>query len=79
MITIMAISYIICCVAIKELLMRVPEPIETIRHIGSTSPAAMLFDAMEAFEQGNATLSLTHSLIYSFTYSFDCFGRRCES
>lgn len=37
-----------------ELLQRVPGPIEFIHHIGSTDPSALLYDAMEAFEDGDA-------------------------
>jgi hypothetical protein len=37
-----------------EILQRVPETTEEITKIGSTSPAAMLFDAQEAFECGDA-------------------------
>jgi hypothetical protein len=37
-----------------ELLQRVPGPIESIHRIGSTDPSAMLYDAMEAFEDGDA-------------------------
>ena len=37
-----------------ELIIRVNPSIESIRQIGSTSPAAMLFDALEAFESGDA-------------------------
>jgi len=36
-----------------ELLQRVPASTEAIRRIGSTDPAAILFDAMEAFEEGD--------------------------
>ncbi|OQR84802.1 vacuolar protein sorting-associated protein [Achlya hypogyna] len=37
-----------------ELLMRVPKATESIKRIGSTSPAAMLFDALDAFDSGDA-------------------------
>lgn len=37
-----------------ELLQRVPACTEAIRRIGSTDPAALMFDAMEAFEEGDA-------------------------
>ncbi|OQS02820.1 vacuolar protein sorting-associated protein [Thraustotheca clavata] len=37
-----------------ELLMRVPTATENIKRIGSTSPAAMLFDALDAFDSGDA-------------------------
>jgi hypothetical protein len=37
-----------------EMLMRVHPSTENIKQIGSTSPAAMLFDALEAFEAGDA-------------------------
>jgi len=37
-----------------ELLQRVPGSIESIHRIGSTDPSAMLYDAMEAFEDGDA-------------------------
>ena len=37
-----------------EVLQRVPKTTEEITKIGSTSPAAMLFDAQEAFECGDA-------------------------
>lgn len=47
-----------CCRIITdtfcELLQRVPGPIEVIHRIGSTHSAAMLYDAMEAFEDGDA-------------------------
>lgn len=36
-----------------ELLQRVPASTEAIRRIGSTDPAAMLYDAMEAFDEGD--------------------------
>ncbi len=36
-----------------EMLQRVPPSTEAIHRIGSTEPAAMLFDAMEAFEKGD--------------------------
>jgi len=36
-----------------EVLQRVPASTEAIRKIGSTDPAALLFDAMEAFEAGD--------------------------
>jgi hypothetical protein len=48
-----------CCRVITsdgcELLQRVPGPIESIHQIGSTDPSAMLFDAMEAYEDGDAS------------------------
>ncbi|CAK4660531.1 unnamed protein product [Aphanomyces euteiches] len=37
-----------------EVLMRVPRAIETIKRIGSTAPAAMLLDALDAFDSGDA-------------------------
>ncbi|KAK7237096.1 vacuolar protein sorting (Vps) complex subunit [Aureococcus anophagefferens] len=47
-----------CCRIITdlscELLQRVPGAIEMIHRIGSTHSAAMLYDAMEAFEDGDA-------------------------
>lgn len=47
-----------CCRVITdhfcELLQRVPGPIEMIHRIGSTHASAMLYDAMEAFEDGEA-------------------------
>eukprot|EP00953_Heterococcus_sp_UTEX-ZZ885_P041258 21058-Heterococcus_DN1.PRE.1 len=47
-----------CCRIISqqrmELLQRVPPTTEAINRIGSTDPAAMLFDATEAFEDGDA-------------------------
>lgn len=46
-----------CCRIITasscEMLQRVPSSTEAIRRIGSTDPAALLFDAMEAFEDGD--------------------------
>lgn len=36
-----------------EVLQRVPAATESIHRIGSTEPAAMLYDAMEAFEKGD--------------------------
>lgn len=36
-----------------EMLQRVPASTEAIRRIGSTDPAALLYDAMEAFEEGD--------------------------
>lgn len=51
------ISELDCCRIISstncELLQRVPGPIESIHRIGSTDPSAMLYDAMEAFEDGD--------------------------
>lgn len=37
-----------------DLLRRVPSAIEKIRRVGSTAPGAMLLDALEAFDQGDA-------------------------
>lgn len=37
-----------------EILQRLPQAIEVVRRIGSTDPAALLFDAMESFEKGEA-------------------------
>lgn len=46
-----------CCRIITsttcEILQRVPSTTEAIRKIGSTDPAALLYDAMEAFEAGD--------------------------
>lgn len=46
-----------CCRIITskycEILQRVPDPIVAINKIGSTEPAALLFDASEAFEGGD--------------------------
>ena len=36
-----------------EMLQRVPASTEAIRRIGSTDPAALMYDAMEAFEEGD--------------------------
>jgi len=36
-----------------DMLQRVPASTEAIRKIGSTDPAALMFDAMEAFEEGD--------------------------
>jgi vacuolar protein sorting-associated protein 16 len=46
-----------CCRIITstscEILQRVPSSTEAIRRIGSTDPAALLYDAMEAFDDGD--------------------------
>lgn len=46
-----------CCRIITssscDMLQRVPASTEAIRKIGSTDPAALMFDAMEAFEEGD--------------------------
>ena len=46
-----------CCRVITgescEIIQRVPAAADAIRRIGSTDPAALLFDAMEAFEEGD--------------------------
>jgi vacuolar protein sorting-associated protein 16 len=46
-----------CCRVITssscDMLQRVPTATEMIRQIGSTEPAALMFDAMEAFEEGD--------------------------
>lgn len=46
-----------CCRIITdsgcELLQRLPLPIEAVRKIGSTDPAALMYDAMEAYEEGD--------------------------
>lgn len=46
-----------CCRVITssscDILQRVPTATEMIRQIGSTEPAALMFDAMEAFEDGD--------------------------
>jgi hypothetical protein len=46
-----------CCRVITptscDMLQRVPASTEVIRRIGSTDPAALMFDAMEAFEEGD--------------------------
>jgi vacuolar protein sorting-associated protein 16 len=36
-----------------DMIQRVPTATEAIRKIGSTDPAALLYDAMEAFEEGD--------------------------
>jgi hypothetical protein len=47
-----------CCKVVTsgacELLQRVPGPIESIHQIGSTDASAVLFDTMEAYEDGDA-------------------------
>ena len=46
-----------CCRIITatscDMLQRVPQATEVIRRIGSTDPAALMYDAMEAFEEGD--------------------------
>jgi hypothetical protein len=46
-----------CCRIITsdrcEVLQMLPAPIEAVRKIGSTDPAALMYDAMEAFEEGD--------------------------
>ena len=46
-----------CCRVIThsscDMLQRVPQATEAIRRIGSTDPAALMYDAMEAFEEGD--------------------------
>jgi hypothetical protein len=46
-----------CCRVVSftdcEMLQRVPASTEAITRIGSTDPAALMFDAMEAFEEGD--------------------------
>lgn len=44
---------IISCETV-ELLLRVPESVVSIKSIGSTSPGALLFDAIEAYNRGDA-------------------------
>ena len=36
-----------------SVIQRVPKELEEIRRIGSTAPGALLYDAMEAFEDGD--------------------------
>jgi len=54
-----------CCRVVTsdtcELLQRVPGPIESIHQIGSTDSSAVLFDTMEAYEDGDA--AATESLL----------------
>ena len=46
-----------CCRVISsyscDMIQRVPQATEAIKKIGSTDPAALLYDAMEAFEEGD--------------------------
>lgn len=46
-----------CCRVITgdtcDIIQRVPAAADAIRRIGSTDPAALLYDAMEAFEEGD--------------------------
>jgi hypothetical protein len=61
-----------CCRIITstscDMLQRVPASTEAIRRIGSTDPAALMYDAMEAFEEGDPKV-LTHSPNQLLTHS----------
>jgi vacuolar protein sorting-associated protein 16 len=74
--TVTVISELDCCRIITstscEILQRVPPSTEAIRRIGSTDPAALLFDAMEGYLEGDPksddnirSIALTNQLQYA--------------